>query len=380
MNAVANILQGQGKRKAAIKVAEETFGKALKHEFTPIILSLATMLRRHYGIIVGDRKKMLQYHAIHEEYNQILRLEEAAEFFFVDLRSNFPKSKKGTEHLIVTAQQYVDELRPHLGQINSYRFHLLSYHVILALEQIKGNAKHVIKACEEAIEYFQDRPKAPKSTLFTFYYHQIPSLIQVGEEQKLAEVLKACSTLTTKGQHNWLITQQYRIIALFYQKDFESGLQAIQTTKTNAKKHESIYEMWVILEAYAAFLTGQKFRLQKFLNEVPTYEKDKRGMNINILIIQILYSLQRKKYEQIVEKVEAIRSYSYKYLREDDTYRSNCFIRMLLTLKPCGFKRSMVEKRAYELLEKMSAAPIRDIDVEPVSYEVLWGKVLELLK
>lgn len=380
LNATAYILLGQNQRNAAVKAADLALRRAFKYDFTDIIVSTATLLRRHYGVIVGDKIKMYSYHDTVETYSKIKALEEKVEFYYIDVRSHFPQSKKVTSKLIEKAQRYVEEIKPHIGRTRSYRFHVLSYSLIMAVAQMQAQPIEIVNVGQKALRYFDNQIATTVGVYFIFNYDMIPALIQLGEFEQATQTIKSCLNISNKGSHNWVITMQYQIIAHFYSQEFEQAWELIKETKPQAKKHDNLYEMWVILEAYAAFLTGQKFRLQKFLNEVPTYEKDKRGMNINILIIQILYSLQRKKYEQIVEKVEAIRSYSYKYLREDETYRSNCFIRMLLTLKPCRFKRSMVEKRAAELLEKMSAAPIRDIDMEPVRYEVLWGKVLELLK
>ena len=58
-------------------------------------------------------------------------------------------------------------------------------------------------------------------------------------------------------------------------------------------------------------LKKKPFRINKFLNEVPIYSKDKRGSNISILIIHVFYLFINKKYDLILNRLESIKAYSH---------------------------------------------------------------------
>ncbi len=154
--------------------------------------------------------------------------------------------------------------------------------------------------------------------------------------------------------------------------------------------------MWKIYEAYVFFLVrigkikqpaalaaAAKFRVGKFLNEIPNYAKDKRGMNIPILILQILYAFADRNFEQSIDRIEAIEKYCSRYLKQGDTYRSSCFIKMLLQIPGASFHREAVIRKAEKFFELLHAKPVevayQTHEVEIIPYEDLWGLALELL-
>jgi hypothetical protein len=155
---------------------------------------------------------------------------------------------------------------------------------------------------------------------------------------------------------------------------------------------ENIKEIWSVLGAYLAFLDltirinrneSGAFRLGKFLNEMPFYSKDKRGLNIAILIIQFLFLLHKRKYSDLIDRADALKQYCYRYLRKDDTFRSHCFIRMLLQIPRADFNRIRTERYAEPYVKKLKSVPLRvseqSIEVEVIPYDDLWEMTLELL-
>lgn len=124
--------------------------------------------------------------------------------------------------------------------------------------------------------------------------------------------------------------------------------------------------------------------MARFVNEMPLYSKDKRGMNIPILIFQILSLIYYKRYDDAIDRMEAIEKYCSRYLRRDDTFRSNCFIKMLLVIPAQGFHKSAVLRHAEKYHKMLLSMPIdmanQSHDVEIIPYEDLWEMVLESLQ
>ena len=157
-------------------------------------------------------------------------------------------------------------------------------------------------------------------------------------------------------------------------------------------------EKWKIFEAYINYIfesenldrdllstdAKHKFRLHKFLNEVPNFSKDKRGYNVSILVVQILYMLEKGEYTGIINRAEALNVYCSRYLRKDDAYRSNCFLKMLLTMVKEDFvydrSRSMAQKYLRKMMHGDPTGNSTVAEWEIIPYEILWEKVLNRLK
>ena len=152
---------------------------------------------------------------------------------------------------------------------------------------------------------------------------------------------------------------------------------------------DNLREMWSIFEAYLHYLVDQglvrpeeedtrfnKFRLGKFLNNTPIFSRDKRGMNIPILIIQILFMINQQKYHSAIDKIDAIEKYCSRYLTKNDTFRSNCLIKMLLQIPICSFHRVAVERKTEKYLHKLKRVPLevakQTYEIEIIPYENLW--------
>ena len=129
---------------------------------------------------------------------------------------------------------------------------------------------------------------------------------------------------------------------------------------------------------------GSEFRLNKFLNQVPEYSRDKQGINIPILLIQILFFLVEKKHNRIIDRMESLNLYAYRHLKKDDSFRSQCFIRMLSELVKADFKRKGTVFRTEKILGKMKAVLFETFpgstEIEIIPYEHLWEVVLNQLE
>ena len=127
-----------------------------------------------------------------------------------------------------------------------------------------------------------------------------------------------------------------------------------------------------------------KFKINKFMHEIPLFSKDKRGMNISILIIQILYSLSEKKYEETLTRIDGIEKYCSRYLKENDTFRSNCFIKMLLQLPLASFHREAVARKKEKLLKMLKDVSLevanQTHEIEIIPYEQLWEMTISSLE
>jgi len=398
-SAAVKILLGKRARSAAISIAERTFKIAEKYEFTDILLHLSKDLRIHYGNIIGDKRKFSFYNQKVKYYGEILSAELKAEEYYSELALTFSISRAAKAEHEEMAKKYSEDLEGIIDQYSSYRFRLYAYSVLVISNEMTDDYKDAIDICDRALVYFDEKKHLSTSVAkFTFYFRKISNQILLGELKDAEATVETCLKLEAAGLPNWYKAQGYLFIVYNHLNEHQKAFKVYKDTVSHKdfdKQYPNVKETWYIYEAYIYYfylrkaIQGplnerlKKFRLNKFLNEVPTYSKDKRGMNIAILILQVLFLLHQEKYGQIIDRVEALRTYTHRYLRRDETFRSNCFIKMLMQLPKANFHKAAVIRKTADLRKKLSSVGIRhnqSAEVEAVPYEVLWEFVLGSLK
>ena len=172
----------------------------------------------------------------------------------------------------------------------------------------------------------------------------------------------------------------------------------VTTLKNFNKLDDKWRQPWTIKEAFIHILMKigkisedeiadiefRPFRINRFMNDVPLYSKDKRGSNVSILIAQFIFLLTENKTNKIYERLDGLNQYCHRYLRNDNTYRSNCFIKMLMKIPLANFHPVRVRSHTKVLWKKLQDAPLtiseQSYEVEIIPYEDLWELVLEILE
>lgn len=391
------ILIGRQNRQGAIPLAIKTLKVAQKYEFTDIILAMAKELRLHYGMLIGDKKKFDHYNKIVKASTAIYLAELKAEEYYSEIMVHFVNSSANKKEVIEHAEVLTQELLKMGMEISSYWFNYFSYITLILRFEIANDYENVLKICKRALAYFDSKKHlASNRTLFQFLHKSVGGHIKLKDFDEGLSKINQCIELTLDGSINWFSSLHYLMILSFhsYQLNQAYFTYLKATSHPNFKVYfQNLSENWRINEAFIFYfiLTDRlsqdkkeklsRFRISKFLNEVPTFSKDKRGNNITIIILQILFLLQQKKYGAIIDKMESLQTYTHRYLRNDDTFRSNCFIKMLLCLPAASFHKKGVLRKADKYWKKLQSVPLekanQSAEMEIVPYEMLWEFVLE---
>lgn len=386
--------RGHGDRKMYIPMAEKTLKRALKYDITELVLAVSKILQLHYGTIEGNKGKYQRYTHMVREHSDLLRAEEEAQHCYTELTLHFSTSRAISPKLLEQVDEFAQRLTPFLDQFKAYRLHLLIYNILVTRWQLRADPIRIIATCQKALSFFEKLPYKAVPASFSFLYKMIPAYIQLEHYKEAQETIQKCVDNIKVGSHNWIVTMQYQLILDFYCGEYGNAEQTlIKTMRYQNKMYDNILEQWRINQAYVAFFreTGKiekaparRFRVNKFLNEVPIYEADKRGNNITILIIQLMFLLHRRQYNAVIDRVEALQQYCYRYLRKDETFRSNCFIKMILELPKASFHRNAVLRKTENYHQRLKEFPLaisrQSAEVELVPYEKLWDLVLEMLE
>jgi len=224
--------------------------------------------------------------------------------------------------------------------------------------------------------------------------------IQLKEFEEGKKTAIECKEYIQEGSFNWFKTNEYFFMLSFHTGNYQDAYEIYHliTSHKRFKSYKILHETWLLYRMYLHFLFLTKkitpaekdksfnnIRLGKFLNNVPSFSKDKHGMNIPVLVIQMVFLILQKKYDGATERIEALNKYCARYLKTNNpNFRCNCFIKMLIQIPISGFHKSGVERRAKPYLKKLKKVEInfnnQAHEVEVLPFEVMWQLILDSLE
>jgi hypothetical protein len=394
------VLIGRFSRKLAAPLARHTLRKAIQYEFTDIILMMANELRFHYGAMEGQERAFWRYDELVRRYQLIYQAELSLEGHYTELAMHFSAAKATRLDIYQKAKAYAAFAEEQLLAAQSYQIGLYAFSTIVMQYQIRNEHEGLLESCDRALAYFGAQQGLSLSIgLFSFSFKKLPSLIMFGKYEAAEETVQYCLELAPEGRLNYFKVMEYYLILSFHAQRYEQALQIRERAHAVPgieQQGAAGTESWQLYDAYLHLFAAmgkigqppsggaRAFRLNRFLNSLPQYTKDKRGANITILVLQVLFLLQQKRYGVIIDRVEALKTYTSRYLRKDETFRSNCFLKMLLLLPACRFHKVALKNQAAPLRKRLDEMPMhaaqQNLEVEIVPYEMLWELVLELLE
>ena len=102
-----------------------------------------------------------------------------------------------------------------------------------------------------------------------------------------------------------------------------------------------------------------------------------------MIIAQILFSIEKKGYNAVGERIERLKNYANRQLKKEVYYRVIQFIRLLQQLEKADYKvenLSNVDKYYDRLIETPFAYRGLISELEVIPYEKLWNYILKRLQ
>jgi len=396
------ILLNSGARNAAIKIATKTLAVAVIYRFSDIILNCSRILMNHASLN-GEEKEYEEFAALTKKALRDIDFEIQAEEMYQRLSINFALSAATSHELSHISDKYLETVTKLCQQSDSYQLHYMMYQISIISAQIKGQYKQAITLCEAAEKYLRDNQNFNQNIkLANLALVKISAYLQLRDYENGRRNAEKCLDLVTEGSNNWFIFLEYYFLLAMHTENYINAAGIFIKVINHPRfmyTSEERKEKWRIFESYINYIfetenldrdllsgdpTKRKFRLLKFLNEVPNFTKDKKGFNVSILVVQVIYMLEKGEYTGIINRSEALNVYCSRYLRKDDAYRSSCFLKMLLTMVKEDFGYERTKQMAYKYLRKMQEGDPNGNNMvnewEIIPYEILWEKVLNRLK
>ena len=399
--AAARILAAKGATRAATELAEKTIKPAILYETTFEIIDLARIIRSKYVLIKPDTNKQREYEALISKNLFDLKLILKAEGFYYELVSHYTASCSSKPQIASKAAQYKDELSTYLSKSDAYLFRFYYFIIAKLAYTTRHDYQGSMQVCKQAIAYLENKKAATPPAIAAFWHPLLIAATMLGRFDEAEAAAKRMEGLTVPGSHNWYKGMELLVFFRLHQQQYQEAFRIFE----KAKKHmrfaylsEANQEQWYLFEAYMHLLRalgkiGQATPAQKrfslrparFLNQVPLFSRDKRGMNIPVLIVHAIYLLHLKRYDEAYDRMQALEKYAGRHLRAgDESYRSFCFIKALSKIPVSDYRRKAAEEAAAGLLREMSQQPLQLADapheIETIPYEHLWAMAMQVLE
>lgn len=371
------------------------------YEFTELKLFASSRLRQIAGDISQDRKDFIKYNAIYKQANREFEAERFVQENYSNLISLISKSRKVVFPLTSNELSEIkNKLNKYKEWCRTYTFERVYFLFMVLTHFLTKKYNEVIKLSDSAIEHFKRRNYSLRKTLLMFQGTKIMALLESGQYEQGIELSNSIKNEHSYGEYNWYSNIYYLFLLLVYSREYTRAAEELSEMISglkNKKLPSHLTENINILTAYIYFLNiiGKirttklhnsilNFKINRFLNDIPLFSKDKRGLNISILILHVLIMLANQEYNKIIDRVDALNQYSSRYLRKDATFRSNIMVKMLLAMINADFHPVRTKRYTDELFKKLQTVPRgvteQGAEVEIVPYEDLWPMVLELLQ
>lgn len=393
----AQTLMRFASRTAGMAVASKTLTIAQRYQFTDICLTLATLMRET-SAVWGQRRKFEHYNDLVQIYFKRLQAENRADYILDQFGLDASASIKTRQYLIHFGDTVLAEITELASEHKSHLLILNQYRHRIVLANFKDDVYEIIEACDEAITYLTNNPHLSQpARLGEFRLRKMIMLVTVRKSKEATEVAESVVNSFREAGTNWYTAMFFATSAALLNRSFDVADRYISMATSHRKfslHDEGTKEAWLVVGAYlhlaerlGLYDSGEKrknrqFRLSTYLNSVPAESKDKKVVNVLILISHVLFLIVDGDLDSAERRIEYLKVYGSRYLREKHYNRVRIFIKMLQTMPRMGFIAKDIRIANEDLLEQLKLSGqdrMPPIVNEYIPFETLYESTVDFL-
>ena len=395
---VARILIAKRLYTSAREIASQTFRRVHSFEIANLNLGLTDVLSSlHLGVAYNE-DLFAKYHDLYLHYSKMVYDQSLVSDHYRRIRNHIYANRLAPVEIGNRATQFakldgdIRERYPNVPMIQ-----LMCAQTELTGMIYQGQYLEAIRSAELSIERLGRSKGANLTSIGVLALSRIDCTIKLQDFTLGVKQIEAAREWVPAGTINDLKIYEYAIRLGLQTGHYEYAYQALEEVHQGKLKglltarHQ---EYWRLLEAYIQMLimAGElalndsenrlrPFRLNKFLNNVPANVRNKRGSNIQLLILQAIILILKGDTDKVIDRTDALSIYCNRYLRDNENLRNNGFFKLLLIVIQSNFNRKMAERKATQTLITMRKAKERGLqnDLELIPYETLWSILVKHL-
>jgi hypothetical protein len=388
-----NILIQLSGNAAAVEMGEYIYENCVKLGFTDLAYIAAKRISGK-----TNQKKLAFYSAEVKRLHQLEGIELEAKIYYDEILILYRNDKLNKEELRRLVEAKRDAFMEIKGDLSSPVIKVYVYLLELCVHSIKNDAKALFDTALRGATYFEQLPIRYTQALKSYYFYLIVGYSQRKAFDTAVSYIDKCLLCVAEGTTGWLKVLELAYVSHLHSGNYnlatETWLKA--TNNTFLKSYPPhIQEKWMIYYAFLHFLIlsdayiptekqkaklKKDFKLAQFKNSLIFYEKEKSGMNLNILLLEILFLIKEKKYDELLERYEAIQKYLQRYIDDTESRsRIKMMFKLLLLCIKHHFKHKMIETPAEAiltaLLQQSTELGDEAYELEIIPYEKVWELV-----
>jgi hypothetical protein len=390
-----DILLSAGITTAAVWFAKRLLKSATEYEVTNVRLECLRILREDslYGGNIAQMEAFTaELNNVIELYNEELKAEEVCQHIEIHLI----KSTALQKELASRAFEHAEYLESIHGRISSSTLTLYRYRILLYALQCSSRYADAIDLCEKGKEFLVTRPLLnSKTRQLEFSMSAMNSSLALGRYNDAISYGLQCLGYYTRGGYNWFQVANSMFLYAMHTGDFDIAVD-LYTQGVRTRGFENLprfdRDKWQIYHAYLAIFLKmgviqtsdrkikKEFTITDLLDRLPEAVKDKKGLNIQIQIIHILYYLLKKDFVQLSAQIRMFDLYAQRMLKSEDHRRTVLFMQLLKVLRRNFYNVTKAEKagasRYQELLLSPQKHELLPESSEILPYDKLWEWIL----
>jgi hypothetical protein len=395
---LSRILINHGARFTFEKLAKQTLNQAIKFDFNNILVPLISGLLTNYSL-AGRKNEYKKLLIQFTERKTLLDAEYECDRLQEQIIISFIASNLRSEKLVEETTKNIQQIEKLYEKHKSYKIIFTYYYTLAIYYQLLNDFNKLIETCETAEQYYHDNSIFYQNTaLAKFSLMKMPAYLNLRKKEAGLTALSKSLGYFTVGGNNWLMAMEvYFLIAMQAEHHILASELFMNAVNQPKFKYANPIrrEKWKIFHAYLHYIFEVEnldkkllrnkyiygFKPETFLQNTPIASKDKTGMNIAMLVLQIQYLFMTGRIDEIFDKTDAMSTYGYRHLNKKENSRAYIYIKMLQMAE----KRSFIYQYAKKATEKLHLQLRTEIDSysaewEVLPYDIMWDHALEYMK
>ena len=387
-----SILYAERDFKLSERLLQRCLRLAEAGEFIQYTVQAARMLRNLHA----EQRQVIPYKKIAKvllRAQQVLAWEDEAEQLHTDTQLALRSTVAARRAVLSLMPDRLAQLETLHRKARSFTTFNIVYRAQLAYEELQGNYQEIIRVTASASR----RLRAGKlnARRFDIRFNHFMSIYAYLRSRQAIQGLRLAEEYARDfhpSSNNWFYFQEHHMLLALHAQHYERAQQLLVVISKNPgymMQREASLQRWDLYKAYIDFVlppqrvTTARQRHMAQLLQLPEYSRDKRGHNVAILVLQLLYFLRERNLEAVLMRLERLRKYQQRHLYEPSTLRSRLFLRLLQLIMEKNFDAAQAAERGKNLLQQLRDTPPPGeafAEVEIIPYEQLWDLVLGLLQ
>ncbi|MEZ4987491.1 MAG: hypothetical protein R2795_21005 [Saprospiraceae bacterium] len=397
--ALVKILLDNEAQQSAISLAKSILTMALNFKISEVVVNCARLLRED-AAASNLKKEFEEYDDLLKKYELILQAEIRSEELYQRVVMDYYQPDYEDNHLLENIESYSNLL---LSLSETYDSPQVFYNMFLVWAmryEIAGEYEPLIDVCDQAEQYMATYPEYyQEEKLIDFYIKKMSAYLHLGNYNKGQINAEKCLQRFPAGSKTWFTFMEYYLLLALHTEHFIQALAIYNQTvshKQFVKQDSRFRDKWILLEVVIYFSLQktemvkrlvaskrrQAFSPESFIAQAFNFGADQKMLSVYIAFMQVLFLLDKRKYEGADEKIEYLQLMANRNLHKLEYHRPIQFIRLLLQVKKANYSRDEL-KNTEKYLTRLSEKPFNYRGVvtqfEPIKLEVLWGVLLDKL-